>query len=164
MRSSRDLTLAGWKERVDLPEIGIFALPAKLDTGARTSALHVANTHPEPPRDGAPQLRVTLGTYGRKQLISLVLPLCDEVSVTTSSGHRELRPVIATRLLLGPLDRVIRLTLTDRSALRSPMILGRSAFAGSLLVDAARTHLLDPRQPRARRLAGLPEAPAQSAD
>jgi hypothetical protein len=162
MELPRDLTLAGWKERVDLPALGLSALPAKLDTGARTSALHVASATAAPPRDGLPQLRVTLARYRSKVLIEKILPLLDEVAVTTSGGHRELRPVIATELLLGPLARVIRLTLTDRSALRSPMILGRSAFAGVLLVDASRTYLLAPRRAASRRRRTSP--PRDAAD
>lgn len=134
-QQTRPLVRAGWVERVDLPDLGLTALSAKLDTGARTSALHVEAAELAPRETdlldvvlspGAPPLRVRRIGWA---------------DVVTSSGHRERRPVIETRLRLGPFDRVIRLTLADRRGLSLPMLLGRSALLG-LLIDPTRRHLL----------------------
>jgi hypothetical protein len=148
------LPVAGWRERADLPDLGLRAVAAKLDTGARTSALHVSAVEllpggPDGPRQLLLTLPITLPINRARSTFSQVLvELVGHALVTDSGGHRTLRPVIETLLVLGPLRRRIRLTLTDRSALRLPLLLGRSALADSMLVDPARTYLLRRRRPR----------------
>ena len=151
------LLTAGWKERVSLPELGIRRLKAKLDTGARTSALHAAAiTVVEEDPQGMHQVEIHLAPHRHRPADLLVVRarLLGEIEVTDSGGHRERRPLIETLLVLGPLRRRIRVSLTDRSGMLFPLILGRKAFAGAFVVDAGAKYLL-----RSRR-APTPAGPA----
>lgn len=134
----------GWKERVALPELGIPSLKAKVDTGARTSALHVAALRVLEEGDaGEAELEVTLAPDRRRpdRLVRARVHQIARIRVTDSGGHRELRPVIETDLLLGAVRRRIRLTLTDRSTMLFRMILGRKALEGRFLVDVSKKYV-----------------------
>jgi hypothetical protein len=142
----------GWKEYLALPELGIGRLKAKIDTGARTSTLHVAALrilaeHP----DGTADLELSLPFDRRRpeRILTARALMLRRVTVTDSGGHRETRPLIATELVLGPVRKRIFLTLTDRSGMLFRMILGRMALAGDFLVDVSRQYLLRQPTPRA---------------
>src|SRR6202035_4881251 len=112
--------VVGWKEYLDLPELGIRRLKAKVDTGARTSALHVASLrylaeHP----DGTSEVELTMGVDRRRpeRRVTARAHVLGRIEVTDSGGHPETRPVIETELVLGPIRKRILLTLTDRSAM-----------------------------------------------
>jgi hypothetical protein len=135
----------GWKEYLALPELGIGRLKAKIDTGARTSTLHVAalrilTEHP----DGSADLELTLPFDRRhpEKATTARARMLRRVTITDSGGHREIRPLIATELVLGPVRKRIFLTLTDRSGMLFRMILGRKALEGDFLVDVSRKYLL----------------------
>ena len=122
-----------------MPELGLLAIEAKVDTGAATSALHARDIESFE-RDGQAFVRF------RTQPISDVdvvceAPVVDQREVTDSSGHAELRFVISAMLRLGvSVDAPswpIELTLADRTTMQLPMLLGREAMAGRLLVDPA---------------------------
>jgi hypothetical protein len=130
----------GWVERVSLPSLGLELLPAKVDTGARTSALHVAALRPlSRARAGAArELDVVLPRVGRGRAGRVVrVTVADWLEVRDTSGRRERRPVIETLLELGPLRRVVRITLTDRGGMRYAMLVGRSALGRGVVVDPA---------------------------
>jgi len=144
-------TVVGWKEYLALPELGIGRLKAKVDTGARTSTLHVAalSTLAEHP-DGTAELEISLlldrsnrrhRSRPERATTARALML-RRVTVTDSGGHREVRPLIATELVLGPVRKRIFLTLTDRSGMLFRMILGRKALEGDFLVDVSQKYLL----------------------
>lgn len=138
------LALAGWKERARLPELGL-ALKAKLDTGARTSALHVSGlrvVREDPEGRHEVEILVTPRRRHPWVVVPVRTRLLGEIEVTDSGGHRERRPLIETLLVLGTLRRRIRLSLTDRSGMLFPLILGRTAIAGALVVDPAARYLL----------------------
>ena len=149
----------GWVERVSLPELGLTGLAAKVDTGARTSALHVtAVEHPTAGVGGSPgrrSLYVVLPPTGRhadKRVVRLVV---DEwVEVRDTSGRLERRPVIETTLAMGNLRRKIRLSLTDRADMRYPMLVGRTSLPRGVLVDPRAKFLL-PIFPTKRRRSGV---------
>ncbi len=131
----------GWREWVALPGLGLLALRCKADTGAATSALHALDVVPFT-RDGQPWARFRVHPFHRRRpalVVACEAPLVDEREVTASSGHAERRFVVETTLRLGV--RVgapawpIELTLADRAAMRYPMLLGRQAMAGRVLVD-----------------------------
>jgi hypothetical protein len=140
--------LIGWKEKVDFPEWRIRSVRAKVDTGARTTALNVCDY--ELVELGQSRFRVRFRpVLFRKQ------PVCGElieaevvrmVRVRNTGGSAELRPVVETEIKLGPVVKRIRLTLTDRSRMCSPVILGRSALAGDFVIDVERKYLQ--RRPR----------------
>lgn len=141
----------GWKEYLDLPEMGIFRLKAKVDTGARTSALHVDSLNVvETLPDGTEIAEVELGIDRRRpgRRVAARVALLGRLRVKDSGGHPELRPYIETELVLGPVRKRIRLTLTDRSGMLFRMILARKALEGDFLVDTSRKYLLRKWHPR----------------
>lgn len=141
----------GWKEYLDLPDMGIFRLKAKVDTGARTSALHVDSlTVVETLPDGTEIAEVEIGIDRRRpeRRVTARVAILGRLRVKDSGGHPELRPYIETELVLGPVRKRIRLTLTDRSGMLFRMILARKALEGDFVVDTSRKYLLRPRRQR----------------
>ena len=137
--------VVGWKEYLALPELGIRRLKAKVDTGARTSSLHVESfTTLELLPDGGELAEVTIGVDRRRpeRKVTARVTVLGRVRVTDSGGHHEVRPVIETEILLGPVRKRIRVTLTNRSGMLFRMILGRKALEGDFVVDASRKYLL----------------------
>jgi hypothetical protein len=137
---------AGWLERVSLPDLGIGGVPAKIDTGARTSALHVISSRvvghaAGPSRRPILELTLSAGGASRRRLV-VRTPVKEYIEVRDTSGRLERRPVIETTLALGPLRRRIRITLTDRGDMQCPMLVGRTALAGGVVVDPSARNLL----------------------
>lgn len=135
----------GWKEYLDLPELGIYRLKAKVDTGARTSTLHVDRLDVlEVFPDGSElvEIAVTLDRRRPDQRLTSRVRVLRRMRVTDSGGHREVRPVIETEMVLGPVRKRIRLTLADRSSMLFRMILGRKALEGDFQVDVASKYRL----------------------
>ncbi|MGH8214373.1 MAG: ATP-dependent zinc protease family protein [Rhodanobacteraceae bacterium] len=136
------LPVFGWRERVALPRLGIGRIKAKLDTGARSSALHMDSLETFR-RDGRDWLRFGLVT-GRRPPCSVVCeaPALDRRRVTDSSGNASVRWFIETEVVLGTLALGIEVSLTNRRGMLFPMLLGRTALAGRALVDPARSYTL----------------------
>lgn len=136
-----DLPVLGWKERASLPEWHISRLRVKLDTGARTSAIHVASMEAagEHEQDGDTlpilELTIPLSRVRTERVARVIAPVTGYKSVRDTSAQAERRPVVRTRITVGPLDREIDVTITDRSGMLYRMILGREALAGHALVD-----------------------------
>jgi len=152
------MAVIGWREWVSLPDLGIPAIKAKVDTGARTSALHTFELE-KFKRNGRERIRFAIHPLQRNRALSLrcEADLVDVRWVRDSGGHREQRCVILTPLTIG--DRVypVELTLTDREDMLFRMLLGRTAIvAGQYTVDPARSyalgrHLARAYKPRSRR-------------
>jgi hypothetical protein len=141
--------LVGWREWVALPELGIDKLPAKVDTGARTSALHAVDIRPEHRADGEWVHFVVPEEVSRTPLRKVhEARVCDVRDVKSSSGDTERRIVILTTVQVAERHFQIEVTLSDRSVMEFPMLIGRNALrAGRLLVHPSRSFLQG--QPRA---------------
>lgn len=127
-------TAVGWREWVALPELGIAAIKAKVDTGARTSALHAFRITHGPA--AAHRLRFDIHPYPARPdiVVSCEAPIVDRRWIRDSGGHRELRYIIRTAVRLGPQTWPIEISLTDRESMRFRMLLGRTAMADRVVV------------------------------
>ncbi len=137
------LLCVGWREWVALPQLRIRAMKAKIDTGARTSALHAFSLE-RYIEGGTPRARFRIHPRQNRTDIAVtcVAEVIDERWVTDSGGHRERRAVIRTDIVLGGLRYPIDVTITDRDTMRFRMLLGRAAIRGRLLVDSSSSYLL----------------------
>jgi predicted deacylase len=136
----------GWVEHVTLPDLAIPRLKAKIDTGARTSALHVVRMRVVDTAGGPlrrPILEITVPGGGRGRKPHRVRAVVrGYVVVRDTSGRLERRPVIETTLHLGPLKKRIAVTLTNRGDMLFPMLIGRTALGAGVVVDPARRYLM----------------------
>ena len=136
----------GWKEWVALPELGLMALRVKVDTGARTSALHAVDLQLVEVR-GRRRVRFVVHPVGKNPHVKVQAEadVVDERTVVSSSGHEEHRVVIRTPLRLGlsaaAPEWPIELTLTDRRRMRMRMLLGREAMKGRIVVHPGAEYL-----------------------
>jgi hypothetical protein len=138
----------GWREWVGLPELGIDRIKAKVDTGARTSALHAFAVHAFV-EGGRQRIRFSMHPVQKddKQVVECVADVLDQRVVSDSGGHKESRWVIRTRVEVGAESWPIELTLTARDDMLFRMLLGRTAIKGRYLVDPARSYLQSDRLP-----------------
>jgi hypothetical protein len=137
-----ELAVIGWREWIALPELGVPALKVKVDTGARTSALHAVNVE-EFFRRGARWVRFGILPHQQdlRTVVSAEAPLVEHRQVRSSNGHRERRPVIATPIVLAGQQWLIELTLTNRAVMGFRMLLGREAIQRRFQIDPARSYL-----------------------
>lgn len=148
MERDQELPIVGWRERVDLPEWGMRRVRAKIDTGARTSAIDVA------------QIEELPGGRIRFEVVSRVRPErrtrwveATPVRVSTvkpSHGEAQQRYVCVTRVRVGEIEREIEISLVCRQGMLCRMLLGRTAVDGVALVNPGKKYLLTSRT-RARK-------------
>jgi len=136
------ISIVGWRERVDIPDLGLTQVRAKVDTGARTSSLHAQDL--ELVRvSGRPRVRFSLDRDADKPEV-FDLSVREMRWVKSSNGARQHRPVIRVQLILGGLRWRADLTLTTRDTMGFPMLLGREALRGRFLIDPNRSFLQKP--------------------
>ncbi len=126
----------GWREWVGLPQLGIPLLKAKIDTGARTSALHTYALETFD-KGGALWVRFQLHPVQMREDISITAesPVLDRRWVTDSGGHQEYRYVVQSELQITGQLFPIEITLTTRDTMRFRMLIGRTALNGRFIVD-----------------------------
>ncbi|MDX1584401.1 MAG: RimK/LysX family protein [Thermoanaerobaculia bacterium] len=144
--------ILGWREWVALPEIGIDAVHAKLDTGARSSALHIVELETFR-RQKANWVRFWVDPDPKHPdwIVECEAPVADERMVKNSGGRGQMRVVIRTMIDVAGRQWPIDLTLTSRSEMRFRMLIGREAMRDRILVDAMRSDLAGVPESRRRK-------------
>ena len=141
----RTPTPIGWREWIGLPALGILAIKAKVDTGARTSALHAEDIVRTAHDDGTHWLAFTIPGGEGRGTVRVEAPMVEERAVKNTSGVPDPRPVIRTTLTLDHRRWPIEVTLADRTEMGFDIILGRTAIRRrGLLVDPGRSFLARP--------------------
>lgn len=143
MKKKRELPAIGWREWLTLPDLGIVAVKAKIDTGARTSAIHAFDLETFYLEDKH-LVRFKVHPYQRDSHTTVIAEaeILDEREVRNSGGHAELRLTIVTSVVVGENKWPIELTLTNRDVMGFRMLLGRQAVRDRLLVDPGKSYLL----------------------
>ena len=141
--------MLGWREWVGLPGLGIQQIKAKVDTGARTSALHAFELNPFQ-QQGEDWIEFSMHPFQRDTTTVVVCQakIVDRRTVTDSGGHREDRWVIATPLTIGAFEWDVEFTLTSRDDMLFRMLLGRTALRTRALVDSSRSYLVGKKKKR----------------
>ena len=140
-RPRPDISVVGWMEYIDLPDLGLKRVKAKFDTGARTSALHSSQIETFA-RDGLPWVRFHVDIAVAEPDLWIESPIHDTRHVKNTSGIPEDRIVIRTPVKIAGRIWPISVSLTDRSNMRLPMIVGRSALKKqNIVVHTRKTNL-----------------------
>lgn len=147
-----DLIVIGWREWVSFPEWGIDHLKVKVDTGARTSSLHVRDLKYFE-KDSKPwvQFYVYPWQESTKNKVLVSTPVVSHRNVKSSSGCLEKRPVILAKLKISDQEIEIELTLTNRSTMGFRMLLGRAAMRNHFMVIAGKSYLGGRPSPEVRK-------------
>ncbi len=127
--------LIGWREDVSLPEFGAGVLVAKIDTGARTAALHAEDILIK-------GKRVSFALDIDAKMQRLEVPLAGIKKVKSSNGFSELRPIVEILIQIGNHRFSVETTLTDRTDMGVPMLLGRNSIKGKFIVHPGRSFLI----------------------
>ncbi len=138
----RPLPVIGWREWVSLPDLGIAWIHAKVDTGARSSAIHAFDVEPFDAPDGRRLVRFKVHPIQRttRETVEVVAEVKDERWVKSTSGHRDCRIVVEAHVALGGDQWPIELTLARRDVMGFRMLLGRQAIRGRFFVNPGRSH------------------------
>ena len=138
----------GWREFVALPQLNIARVKAKIDTGARSSAIHAFNIK-ERSQNGKQIIQFQVHPLQRnsKTTVTVEAELLEYRKVRNSGGIAQLRPVIKTNVRVGSQTWTIELSLTDRDVMGFRMLLGRQAVRDKFLVDPGGSYLQSHRQP-----------------
>lgn len=144
-KSKSPRIVIGWREWVGLPELGVQKIKAKIDTGARSSALHAWNIEAFED-DGAEWVRFDLHPLQRTDslIISVVAPLSRRKDVKSSNGQIETRYAIKTKILIGDVKASTELSLTNRDEMGFRMLIGRTAMAKKFLISPDQSFLAGP--------------------
>ncbi|MDH5457283.1 MAG: RimK/LysX family protein [Nitrospinota bacterium] len=140
-KKKKVLDTIGWREWVSFPELGIEKIKAKIDTGARTSALHVSH------------IRVVKGTdivkfkihpvqRRARPLVEASARIVSRREIKSSNGEISVRPVIITKVKIGEKILPIELSLVNRDLMGFRLLLGRSVLKNRFIVDSGKSFLL----------------------
>jgi hypothetical protein len=146
MGLGRALLVIGWREPVALPDWGIGSIKTKIDTGARTSAIHVDNIEHLPGNRVSFDVITSVRTDARGRRLIRRRPVETGIvrtsRVRNSAGHCEERLVVSTTLRFGPVEREIELSLVSRKRMLCRLLLGRMALKHRFLIDPTHARLL----------------------
>ncbi len=135
-------SILGWREWAGLPDLGIPLLKAKIDTGARSSALHTFALE-NFKKEGRDWVRFQLHPLQNREDIALSAeaPVLDQRLVTDSGGHQEYRYFIQTHINIMNQSFLSEISLTTRDTMRFRMLIGRTALNGRFMVDPEQSYL-----------------------
>lgn len=133
--------VVGWRELVTLPSLNLSGIPAKIDTGARTSSLH-AHVLDEIDRPEGQYVRFAVDWNGETHECEAIH--VDVRGITSSNGDTQKRYVIKTPVRIGDLEFKAEISLADRSDMKFPMLIGRTALRRRFLVDSGHSWLQSP--------------------
>jgi hypothetical protein len=147
-RAARPKPAIGWREWVALPDLGVESIKAKVDTGARTSALHVFDLEVVA-RDGRDWARFEIHPVqdSAEAAVRAEAPIDEWREIKSSNGQVERRPVVVTRVGLMESEWPIEVTLTNRDEMGFRMLLGRQAVRRRFAVDPGRSYLAGTAKP-----------------
>ena len=160
----RPKILIGWTEYVSFPEWEVTKVRAKIDTGARSSALHVENIEVLNSRFVA--FDIVRNRKSKRGHMRVKARLSRTGRVRSSSGHSDQRIFVKTKIRLGTVEKEIEISLSDRGSMIYRVLLGRTALSGPFLIDVDKRMLLGNPQateePRAARRKSSTASPAKS--
>ena len=131
-------TSIGWREWIYLPKYDDFAIKAKVDTGARTSALHATQIK-EYDKNG--KILVSFRLHQSSKHIDISTQLIRTVKITSSFGNSEIRPLIRLKIRLGERSWFTEVTLTKRTRMTYPMLIGRNTLMKKYLIHSHKSYL-----------------------
>ncbi len=135
-----ELDFVGWRETVSLPAFKLLGIKAKIDTGAKTSALHAEEIEYLSYK-GKKYVRFLFESEdGKKRYIKS--RFIEEREIKSSTGQKTIRPVVKTKIRMGETEFEIEITLINRDLMGFKMLIGREALNGRFLINPARSHLL----------------------
>lgn len=142
MANNKNISLftVGWRERLALPDLGISNIKAKVDTGAKSSALHASHLHVYD-YEGARWLRFMVHWDSPRQTVEAHAKLLEYRKIKSSNGKVQRRPVIQTHVRMFGCSWLIDVTLTQRDSMQFPMLLGRQALRHHAIVDVSQSYL-----------------------
>ncbi len=138
--------IIGWKEIVSLPKWRIKNLQAKIDTGAKSSSLHVEDI--KELSGNRVSFYVVLSRYEESERVKVVSEISRQTRVKSSTGHHDTRYFVKTRIRIGHIEKEIELNLTNRGAMIHRMLLGRTLLEGTFLVDVSQQRLIGKKKKR----------------
>lgn len=139
MTTSNQLIPIGWREQVELPDWGLRRIRAKIDTGARTCAIDVAQIEHLP--DGRVRFKVVARTRPKRRTKWIEADAVRTTTVRSSTGQSQERVICLTRLVIGAVDQVVEISLVRRRGMLCRMLVGRRAIAGVFAVDVSHKFL-----------------------
>lgn len=141
--------IIGWREFVTLPQLKIGRIKAKIDTGARSSAIHAFNIQERSLLNGKKMIRFEIHPLQRdhQTIITTEAELLEYRKIRNSGGTAQFRPVIKTNIEVGKYTWAIELSLTNRDVMGFRMLLGRQAVRNKFLVDPGSSFLQSHRKP-----------------
>lgn len=140
--------VVGWREYIALPEWGVEHIKTKIDTGARTSAIDVADLVLL--SNERARFDIVVDRRHPEHRITIEQPIVRQAKVKSSLGALHTRPVVETRIRIGPIEKTIQLGLVCRKNMACRMLLGRAALTPELLVDSAHRYLFGRKRTRKR--------------
>ncbi|MFV0645629.1 MAG: ATP-dependent zinc protease [Sphingomonadaceae bacterium] len=140
----KPLTLIGRREMVDLPDLDLLDVAAKIDTGAKTSSIHARETD-HFVKDGQDWVRFLFDHHEGEEPQECVMPLVGWRKITSSNGHAQERLIVRMRLNIAGQSFVTHFSLADRMKMRYPILVGRRAMRHRFQVDPGRSWLQSPR-------------------